>query len=132
MEIAGDEIAAMRRFVYVPEDWQRDTRAADTRNLVLRIVGLVFGGLLAGAAVTGVIAWSRGRYAPRLFVAVAGVMLAHHARGGHQRLAIDSGADAHGDSAPPSSSSEQSASGSSRSSLRRVLPASRSAPSRIA
>ena len=51
-------------------------RAAGTRNTILRIAtGLVFGGLLVAAAVLGVIAWSRGRYAPRLFFATAAVML---------------------------------------------------------
>ena len=39
------------------------------------VTGLVFGGLLVAAAVLGVIAWSRGRYAPRLFFATAAVML---------------------------------------------------------
>ena len=75
VRIAGDQIAAMRRFIFVPEDWTRDTRAAETRNLVLRIVtGLILGGILAGAAVLGVIAWSRDRYAPRLFVAAMAFM----------------------------------------------------------
>ena len=51
-------------------------RAAGTRNTILRIAaGLVFGGLLAAAAVLGVMAWSRGRYAPRLFFGTAAVML---------------------------------------------------------
>ena len=58
--LAGDEVASTGRFIYIPEEWQRQNRAADTRNFVLQIlVTLVFGGLLVSAAVAGVIAWSR-------------------------------------------------------------------------
>jgi len=74
--IAGNETAAAGRFIYVPEEWERQLRAADTRNLILRIFGtMVFAGLLLGAAVSGVIAWSRDRYTPRVFVASAVLML---------------------------------------------------------
>jgi Type II CAAX prenyl endopeptidase Rce1-like len=76
VDIAGDEVASVRRFVFVPEQWERQQRAAETRNLIVRVIsGVVFGGLLVSAAVAGVIAWSRRRYAPRLFFAVAGIML---------------------------------------------------------
>jgi hypothetical protein len=75
VQLAGREIAATGRFVYIPEDWQRGMSAARTRNLVLQILsGIVFGGLLAGAAVTGVIAWSRRQYSPRLFFIAMAVM----------------------------------------------------------
>ncbi len=70
MRVAGDEVAGVSRGIHIPEDWQRDTRAAATRNFVLQVLsGLILGGLLATAAVLGVIAWSRGRYTPRLFLA---------------------------------------------------------------
>ncbi|MEP7304871.1 MAG: hypothetical protein ABJA98_05085 [Acidobacteriota bacterium] len=76
IEMAGDEVAAAGRFVYVPDDWQRQARAAATRNTILRIlIGLVFGGVLVGAAIFGVMAWSQRRFTPRLFVAGAGLML---------------------------------------------------------
>jgi Type II CAAX prenyl endopeptidase Rce1-like len=72
VRIAGDEIASAGRFVYVPEEWQRQDRAAETRNTILRIGStLVFGGLLVGAAVAGVILWSRRQYTPRLFLVAA-------------------------------------------------------------
>ena len=74
--LAGSEVAGIGRYVHVPESWERSERAASTRNTILRILtGVVFGGLLVAAAVFGVIAWSRGRYAPRLFFATAAVML---------------------------------------------------------
>jgi hypothetical protein len=76
VDIAGDEIVSAGRFIYVPEDWQRRERATATRNLILRLVEtMIFAGLLVGTAVAGVIQWSRGRYAPRLFLATAALML---------------------------------------------------------
>ncbi len=76
VEIAGDQVAGARRFVFVPEQWERQQRATETRNLILRIlVGVVFGGLLVAAAVGGVVAWSRRHYTPRLFFAAAAIML---------------------------------------------------------
>ncbi len=76
VELAGDELASVRRFVFVPEAWERGQRAAETRNFIVRIiVGVVFGGLLVSAAVGGVVAWSRRKYTPRLFFAAAGIML---------------------------------------------------------
>jgi hypothetical protein len=74
--LAGDEVTRVTRYVYVPEEWARKRRAADTRNTILRIgAGFVFGGMLVAAAVLGVIAWSRGRYAARLFLAAAALVL---------------------------------------------------------
>jgi len=74
--IAGDEVASAGRFVHVPEEWDRAQRAASTRNLVVQIASsVVFGGLLIAAAILGIVAWSRGIYAPRLFVLAAGIIL---------------------------------------------------------
>ena len=76
VDLAGEEVASVRRFVFVPEEWERGQRATETRNFIIRIVvGIVFGGLLVSAAVAGVIAWSRKQYTPRLCFAVAGIML---------------------------------------------------------
>jgi hypothetical protein len=76
VDIAGDEVARAGRFIFVPEYWQRQQRAAGTRGLILRIaVTMVFAGLLLAAAVSGVIAWSRRQYAPRVFLAGAALML---------------------------------------------------------
>ena len=76
VEIAGDEVAAVRPFVFIPETWERRQRAAGTRDLILRIITtVVFAGLLVGAAILGMMAWSRRQYTPRLFLAAAAIML---------------------------------------------------------
>src|SRR5260221_2249199 len=76
-DLAGAEIASFARYIYVPEEWERQQRAASTRNLIIQIaISVVFAGLLLSAAVGGMIAWSRGRYAPRLFLAAAAMVLA--------------------------------------------------------
>ena len=76
VEIAGDEAAAVTRYIYVPEAWQRRERASETRAAIVQIAAsLVFAGLLVSAAVLAVSAWSRRRYSPRLFVAGTAMML---------------------------------------------------------
>ena len=75
--LAGDEITAVGRYVYIPEDWQRRQRAAATRNRMLSLMGtLTFAALLVGSAVVGIVAWSRGSYAPAMFVAGSLMMIA--------------------------------------------------------
>jgi hypothetical protein len=74
--LAGDEVTSVARYIYVPEEWQRGQRAKTTRNFILQLASSVaFGGLLVAAAIAGIIAWSRGRYAPRIFVLAAAVAL---------------------------------------------------------
>jgi hypothetical protein len=74
--IAGDEITGVRRYVYVPEEWSRQQRAAGIRSTIARIfAGVLFGGLLVAAAVIGVIVWSRGRYTPLVFLLGTTLML---------------------------------------------------------
>ena len=74
--LAGDEITAVGRYVYIPEDWQRRQRAAATRNRMLSLMGtLTFAALLVGSAVVGIVAWSRGSYAPAMFVAGSLMMI---------------------------------------------------------
>jgi len=77
VDLAGDEVTSVGRYIFVPEEWERQQRATSTRNLVIQIaISVVFGGLLLAAAIGGMVAWSRGRYAPRLFLAAAAMVLA--------------------------------------------------------
>ncbi len=82
VEIAGGEVSAVGRLVHVPEEWTRERRAAETRAFVIGILStLFFGGIALAAAITAIVAWSRRRYAPWLFVAGGGLMLAMSAAG---------------------------------------------------
>jgi hypothetical protein len=76
VQVAGDEVADVRRFVHVPEEWTRRQAAAQTRAFVLGILSTVlFAGIALSAAITAVVSWSRRRFAPWLFVAGGGLML---------------------------------------------------------
>ena len=77
VELAGADVVSITRYIYVPDEWQRRQRASATRNRMLRLVEtLTFAALLVGSAVVGIVAWSRGRYAPALFAAGGAIMLA--------------------------------------------------------
>lgn len=81
-ELGGDEVTLVSRYVHVPEEWERSQRAASTRNIIIQVAeSIVFGGLLIGSAIAGMIAWSRRRYTPRLFVYAAAFVLAVSAAG---------------------------------------------------
>ena len=115
VEIAGDQVASARRFVFVPEQWERQQRATETRNLILRIlVGVVFGGLLVAAAVGGVVAWSRRHYTPRLFFAAAAIMLVATVAAAGNAWPGDAGRHAHRDPSARCNFSAPSAWGLSR------------------
>jgi hypothetical protein len=85
VEIAGDEVTEVGRFVFVPEAWQRGADSDSTRNVILSVVtSVVPVGTMITLAVIAVIAWSRRRFAPRVFLAamaqlmiVAAVMYAN-------------------------------------------------------
>ena len=75
VDIAGDEITSVGRFVHVPEEWLRRARAAATRNSIVQILGIsVSAGLLIAATAGAVMAWSRHRFVPRLFVLITGAV----------------------------------------------------------
>src|SRR5215203_5342483 len=62
--IAGDVVSDAWRFVFVPEQWQRDARDRRTIAGVVNAVGIaLLGGLLLAFATRTLVAWSRG-YAP--------------------------------------------------------------------
>ena len=75
--IAGDTIADARRFVFVPEEWERTERNAETVTSIVQTGGTVVGGLLILAgAIAAVVSWSRRRFAVRLFLVVFAVFAA--------------------------------------------------------
>jgi hypothetical protein len=80
VEIAGDQVVDARRFVFIPEEWDRRFQSEDG---LLRVLGLVRAGLLAlvllTAGVVAIILWSRGIFSLRVgawtFAALAVVFL---------------------------------------------------------
>jgi Type II CAAX prenyl endopeptidase Rce1-like len=75
-EIAGDEIADLRRFVFVPEEWERTERNAATRSNVIQGAGIVLPVLtLIGGVVGAMISWSRRQFAVWFFPAVGAAFL---------------------------------------------------------
>jgi hypothetical protein len=77
VRIAGTEVAAVRPFVSIPEP---RVHADRTRQISEAIVPMLAGGLIAAtlstAAVLGLIAWTRRRFAVKVFLAMLGVLLA--------------------------------------------------------
>ncbi|HTR56790.1 MAG TPA: CPBP family intramembrane glutamic endopeptidase, partial [Casimicrobiaceae bacterium] len=77
VSIAGDEVAASGRYIFVPEAWQRGERERTGRLNIVKIgVGLVFALLGLGVIVWASVAWTRDHFDRRAFWAVASVSLA--------------------------------------------------------
>ena len=83
VDVAGDEVVGLRRYVYVPESWERDERRRATRLMIGRLgsVGLTVLLLLAGVVVA-VVVWSRGSFAVKAAVVSALTLFALQAAGG--------------------------------------------------
>jgi hypothetical protein len=77
VSIGGDEVTAVSRFVFVPEDWERQASSVNTRNLILQVVtSLVPSGAMLTLAIVAVVQWSRRRFSARLFLVALAQMLA--------------------------------------------------------
>jgi hypothetical protein len=75
--LVGDETQSPHLFVHVPEDWQRERRAATVaRGLAGAVVGFGAFGLAIALAVYSVVRWTRGRAAPAPALVVLAAMLA--------------------------------------------------------
>jgi hypothetical protein len=73
--IAGDEIIASGRYVFIPEDWQRAERERTARlNIVRMSVALALVIVAIAALIAAIIAWSRGRFDRRAFWLAAGIV----------------------------------------------------------
>lgn len=61
VSVLGDEVGNVRRFVHIPEEWQRARRDSESRRSILG-VGLIFTLILmfGVAAIVAIVVWSRG------------------------------------------------------------------------
>jgi len=68
VRIAGDEVVGASKFVHVPEDWEREWRADESRRALAGIPSVALLLLLAlGALILGIVRWTRGSlYTPPL------------------------------------------------------------------
>ncbi len=75
IRISGEEVVDAYRFVYVPEEWDREERDKQTIPMILNVACLVIILLtaLAGAA-TAIFNWSRGRFNTRTFLLIFGLL----------------------------------------------------------
>src|SRR5262249_51196284 len=74
--IAGDEVAAIGRYVYVPEDWQRAEQDRASRLSIAKlVVVLIFALVGLGAIIWASVAWTRDHFDRRVFWIVTLVSL---------------------------------------------------------
>jgi hypothetical protein len=72
IEVAGDQVVDIARYVFIPEEWSRKERARHTLPGIFSTICVVLiVAIVASAAIIGVIHWSRHRqFSTRTFVAV--------------------------------------------------------------
>lgn len=77
VEIAGDEVTHVYRFLHLPEDWERDERNRATLVTVVRAgsAGALFLVFLAAVG-AAVLRWTRRKFAVGTFLRFAGLLLA--------------------------------------------------------
>ena len=74
--IRGDEIADLRRFVFIPEDWERAERNAQTIATVVQGAGVLIAVVMVIAGmIAAIVSWSRRQFSVRLFLAVSAAFL---------------------------------------------------------
>jgi membrane protease YdiL (CAAX protease family) len=71
VRLAGDEVAQARRFVFIPEDWERNERNAQTIASIVTGGGLLLAGVaMVAGLITAIISWSRRQFSVRVFLVV--------------------------------------------------------------
>src|SRR5207244_1434274 len=62
IEIGGDQVVDMARYIYVPEDWLRnETAQRNIPGILSTICTVLIVGIVIGASIVGVVQWSRHR-----------------------------------------------------------------------
>jgi hypothetical protein len=75
VNIAGDEVVSVGRYVHIPEEWERDFRKRSSTTQVIQIACVVLLVLLyLAGAVFAVIRWSRHRFASATFAIFFGLL----------------------------------------------------------
>ncbi|MBN1671065.1 MAG: CPBP family intramembrane metalloprotease [Kiritimatiellae bacterium] len=75
VKIAGDEVAAVYRYVHVPEEWDRQERSRENVVMIARLFsGVAVTALVLAGIVGAIIRWARRKLSVRLFL-LAGALL---------------------------------------------------------
>ena len=76
VEIDGDEVADMARYVYIPEEWSRnERRERNLPGILSTICGVALVGIVVGASVVGIVRWSRRRaFSAQTFFRIGAVL----------------------------------------------------------
>jgi MFS family permease len=76
VNIAGDKVVDASRFIHVPEEWDRREKGErslpQTLGTVMSVLNVL---LMIGAMITGIVFWSKKRFAAGTFLWVGGLML---------------------------------------------------------
>ena len=74
VEVAGDEVVDVVRFLFVPEQWQRDdNQRRSSLSTALSASSVVLWALFFAGAAAGIVFWSRGRFNVRAALAIGGL-----------------------------------------------------------
>ena len=77
VEIAGDEVVDILRFLFLPEQWRReDNQRRDSLSTAQSTSGIVLSMLLVAGVAAAVGFWSRGRFNARAALMIGGLWLA--------------------------------------------------------
>jgi hypothetical protein len=83
VDLAGDEVDAWGRYIFIPEAWYRAERDSASRLSVLRIaIGLAFALVAIAALIFATLSWTRDHFDRRAFVWTAGLLLGASILGG--------------------------------------------------
>ncbi len=76
VSIAGNEVNAAGRFVFIPEEWLRAERDRQTLPNMINIACIALVALaVVGGVIFGIVSWVRRRFSPRTFLVVAPLLL---------------------------------------------------------
>ena len=82
VQVAGDEVVDARRFLFIPEQWEReDSQRRNSVAIAATASNIVLLAVLFAGAVAGVVGFARGRASLRAALAIGGLMLALQAIG---------------------------------------------------
>jgi uncharacterized protein YdbL (DUF1318 family) len=72
VKVAGSMISESKRYVHVPEEWERKEKNQETTGQILNVIcKLIIVVLVLGAVGLAVLGWTRKQFAPRVFLQVA-------------------------------------------------------------